>query len=523
MRAFHTLTLLVATVAAQYTRLQRRAENDSSAFDWYSLVPSDDIFWTPCFGSFKCARLNAPLDYNVPNGTQIQLALQLFPAPDQENRAGTIFINPGGPGDSATSFLLADVDKLSSLFGPTFDILAFDPRGVGATTPRVYCFDSPEHADAFGQHQNLVLRDGDGSIPRARAQKEVIGSLCKDKVGDAAQFMDTEHVATDMLHLLSKIGQEKLLYWGISYGTVLGQYFASLFPEKIERMVLDGIADGEEWQAGNIVPWIADADKIMAAFFANCAAAGSSKCAIAEATAEEVEARLERILTAVENDPIPIPQSLTGPYVYTSDNTALLIISSLYAPLAAFPVLAETLRALETRNLTFLAQQGYISSDVGQQPWQQSSSAQFAIECSDFPQLDGSLNAAIATVRNATAVSKWLGPIWSILPIACGAWPIQAKDRYTGSVSSTSDTPILGISNLYDAVTPLSGARAVSQRFGGMQLLEHNTVGHTAFLSLSTCVADAVQTYFTSGQLPREGTVCEPDELPLLGPRTQTE
>lgn len=403
---------------------------------------------------------------------------------------------------------------------------------MGATTPRVYCFDSPEDADSFNARHNLVLRDGDGSIAKARSQKQVIGALCKDSVGDAAQFMDTKTVATDMLYLLDKIGQEKLLYWAIvsaflsvdisfellpqSYGSVLGQYFATLFPEKVGRMVIDGIADAEKWQSGDIVPFIADADKVMGTFLANCAKAGAAVCPITQATAPEVEARIDRIVAAIKEDPIPIPKSLTGPYVYTADDAALLLISSLYSPLTAFPALAQWLAALEIRNQTFLSQQGFVGSDVGQPIWLQSSQAQFAIECSDFPKLDGSLDAAIAVVRNATAVSKWLGPIWSILPIACAAWPIEAKDRFTGAFGTSLDVPILGISNKFDAVTPLSGARAVTARFSGMRLLVQDTVGHTAFLSLSSCVSQAVNKYFVTGALPAEWSVCEPDQVPLL-------
>lgn len=146
--------------------------------------------------------------------------------------AGTILINAGGPGGSSTQMALLLADQLVSFFGPTYDILGFDPRGVGATTPRAHCFDTPQQADQFNLidlTSGYTLRTDDYSIPMARAKDQALSAACAKKLGGngkeevggsvedwgAGRFMDTASVATDMLNIVQKLGQEKVNYYGV--------------------------------------------------------------------------------------------------------------------------------------------------------------------------------------------------------------------------------------------------------------------------------------------------------------------
>ncbi|EJD51026.1 alpha/beta-hydrolase [Auricularia subglabra TFB-10046 SS5] len=444
----------------------------------------------------------------------MQIHSKAQPATDKANYQGTILINPGGPGGSGTQLVQFDGAALSQLFGPTFDVLGFDPRGTGASTPLAQCFPSPEESDVWALTDVKVPRVHDESIPLAQAKDDLLGELCsralggngKEDVGPnvtaeewgIGRFMDTATVATDMLHIVEKMGQDKLKYYGISYGTALGQYFAALYPDRIGRMVLDGVAEGQNWQRGDVVDAVLDADR---------------------PTANAVAARVDRILWGLKQDPIALPDSVSGPTVLAIDDVLSVIFIALYSPLDGFPLLSLGFRAIETRNKFLLSQVSLFNPSTGLPPWLQENQALAAVGCSDFPPLNRSIAEDIATVREGTAVSRWGGAFaFSRARITCGAWRVRAKRRYTGPVSSANVTVgTLAISNTIDPVTPLKGAQAVVPRFKGMRLLLQNTVGHSAIGSLSSCVAQAVRIYFTTGVLPAEGTVCQPDVVPLVG------
>ncbi|KZW01544.1 alpha/beta-hydrolase [Exidia glandulosa HHB12029] len=508
-----------------------RRESEVSPFDWYSIEPSENITWTSCFGDQQCARLELPLDHSRPAGPKTQIALQMIPATDKANYQGTILVNPGGPGIAGTLFISQYGPLFTQVIGPAFDILAFDPRGTGATTPLAQCFASPQESDAWALSEVAALRVGDDSIPLARARDQVVADLCAAKLGGNGQedigasaeewgpgrFMDTASVATDMLKIVEKLGQEKLQYYGVSYGTLLGQYFAAKYPHKVGRMILDGVVDGVLWQRGEDFNPAEDADRVMDTFFANCVKAGPQKCGIWETTPPAVAKRVDRILAALRSEPIPLPNSRSGPDVFTEDKALSFVFQELFQPLDGFPLMARVFRAIEVRDADVLSQLPLFTSDAGVPPWLQRNVGLQAIACSDFPPLEDSLKDDVATVRNNTATSRWAGPVtFSRLRVSCGAWKIRAKARYTGPVAAKLDAPVLAISNRLDPVTPISFARTVVDRFQGMRLLIQDTVGHTASLSLSNCVALAIHMYMANGTLPAVDTVCPPDVIPLV-------
>ena len=186
------------------------------------LNPSTDIQWTPCYDGQQCARLLLPLDYlaNTSSGATTAIALRMIPARDRTNYKGTILVNPGGPGESATSdFMTLFGPNISTIVGDSFDVLAFDPRGVGASTPRLDCFASGAARDIWNLqegHQLLNASD-DGLLEFYAARAKVLGDRCAQRSaaeGDIARFMGTASVATDMVKIAEKLGQDKVQYWG---------------------------------------------------------------------------------------------------------------------------------------------------------------------------------------------------------------------------------------------------------------------------------------------------------------------
>lgn len=506
-------------------------KRQSTPFDWYALEPSDNITWTPCFDGQQCARLNLPLDHATPKGPKIQVALEMIAATDRENYQGTIIVNPGGPGGTGSEHMQAFGPVLAGIFGPTFDILSFDPRGTGATTPRADCF-PPEHlADWYGS-EVLALRVNDTSIPHAMARDHLRGAACALAFGGkgshnprgsleewgAGRFMDTASVATDMLRIVEKLGQEKLQYYGISYGTVLGQYFAAMYPDKVGRLIIDGVVDGVKWQRGQTWDMVEDSDPAMDEFFKDCALAGPEKCPIWEESPSAVAERFDRIFAELTENPISVPVPGGSPVLVTADIVlALLWRNGLYFPLTGFPLIATAARAIEVKDLATLgAIAGGAVDYASLPPWYRPTEAFVAVSCSDFPPLNSSYTEAVKTVKKATALSRWGGPlVFTRLRLQCGGWKIRAKHRYTRPVSAKLRVPTLVVSNKYDPVTPLSAAKAVASRFGS-GLLVQNAPGHCAFFYLSNCVASSMHAYMKDGILPAEGTVCEPDAIPLV-------
>lgn len=283
-------------------------------------------------------------------------------------------------------------------------------------------------------------------------------------------------------------------------------------------MILDGVVDGAKWQRGQVVDSDIDADKVMDAFFANCVKAGPQRCAVHEKTAAAVSRRVERVLSELGKNPIRLPTTSSGPTVVTEAAVRNLIYRSMYSPIDGFPLIADGLRAVETANISALSQIAWFSPSTGLPPWLETNESASAVECSDFPPVNRSISADITAVRKATALSRWAGGSgFTGTRISCGAWKVRAKAPYTGPVSRKLQVPVLVISNQFDPVTPLSAANATVSRFQpGMRLLVQNTVGHTATLSLSNCVAFAINAYFNAGVLPAPGTVCQPDVIPLV-------
>ena len=271
----------------------RHPRTSSEEFDWYAvgshsirqivtganmlciplcqLEPSNHLEWTPCYTKEKCARLLVPLDYDTPDGPAAAIAVRMIPATDKENYRGTIFVNPGGPGGAATYLVGRRGEQLSSIVGPSFDILGFDPRGTGWSTPTARCFDTDSDREIWNvQEGHSLLNASEPSVGLFHARAKLLAQRCEHKIGGEwgiGRFVSTANVARDMLEISQMLGQDQVQFWGFvsapclvsphgdaehraqSYGSVLGQYFAAMYPDKVKRVVVDGVYDAENYRA----------------------------------------------------------------------------------------------------------------------------------------------------------------------------------------------------------------------------------------------------------------------------------
>ncbi|KAM3450440.1 hypothetical protein MY3296_006109 [Beauveria thailandica] len=316
-------------------------------FDWSSITPSANLVYSTCFGHFQCARLLLPLDWLSENESDTtSIAMIKLPAAVSQDHAtfgGAIFTNPGGPGGSGVQFLLKGGRVLQSIMDipnqKSYDIISFDPRGIGASEPRVDCYPANHVAR---RAKNLeataagALNLSSASFNFAYYTARAFGKRCEMTNAHILPFVNTASVARDMLAMVDKVAElrkeqtikqqktnaqremrkgkgtsddvPRLQYYGISYGTVLGNYFASLFPGRVGRMVLDGVADSDDWANGP--GWLTmtqDADKMMELFFEGCFTAGPWICPLrqpSDKTPTDISNRTWSWINARDAEPI---------------------------------------------------------------------------------------------------------------------------------------------------------------------------------------------------------------------------
>jgi pimeloyl-ACP methyl ester carboxylesterase len=291
------MVLLVVGTAPEKVDAEAVADGSSAS------IP--ELAWQPCAdpgqSGFECATARVPLDYADPQGSTIDLAVIRHQASDPTNRIGALFFNPGGPGGAGTEDLPAWIDLFPAEVRQRFDIISWDPRGIGASTA-VQCFDTQE------AEQNFFARPFLNFFPVGDAQKRVwihryarFGQLCEQRNGDLLAHVSTADSARDMDLLRQAVGEPRLNYLGVSYGILLGATYANLFPGKVRAMVLDGNVDPVAWANGGKERTFLStslrmgADKASAktlnAFLTLCGRASTDQCAFSAGGAAALRPR----------------------------------------------------------------------------------------------------------------------------------------------------------------------------------------------------------------------------------------
>lgn len=263
------LVLLFKAVAVISSPINAR-QDSPLPFNWTSIKPSRDLEYHSCYETFRCARLEVPMDWTHASDDSIAIAIMTLPATvpvTDPSFGGTILMNPGGPGNAATTVMLSQGAMLQAAFDGErhFEILGFDPRGVGFTTPGLDCFGDEISRWIHTSAQQSVMGDltqgNQNFLPRL-AHAGGFNRMCEMRSGPLGNHVSTASVARDMLEIVDKVSEEKqrngwspsipaeppkLQFAGFSYGTFLGMTFASMFPNRVSRMLLDGVVDVEDY------------------------------------------------------------------------------------------------------------------------------------------------------------------------------------------------------------------------------------------------------------------------------------
>ncbi|EEB89477.1 hypothetical protein MPER_12416, partial [Moniliophthora perniciosa FA553] len=340
----------------------------------FSADPTDGFEWS-----------NVPLDYNnAENGKSAAIAVIKYPATVQgDGYGGSVLVNPGGPGGSGVDMALQGGERLQSIVGGNFDIVGFDPRGVSRSTPRVTILQSDNERILWLSEESYDLNSTSEALPEAWARYQVYGQLASSRDNDTLNFVSTDNVVRDMLKIVEASGQEKLQFWGFSYGSVLGATFATMFPDRVGRVIIDGCLDMDSYFRNDLANQIVDSDKAMQIFFDGCHAAGPEACPFYASSPLEIAANLEMIYGSLRHQPLPV---FTGDSygVVTYDDLRKVVTSALGSPVDLFVPLAAGLAQLSAGNGTLIHQlySTLVTGDIS------SFEANIAIECSDADPLN---------------------------------------------------------------------------------------------------------------------------------------
>ncbi len=477
------------------------------------------VAWSKCFGGpYQCGLVQVPLDYDTPGGTQIQIAMIRLPATDPAHRIGSLFLNPGGPGGSGIAQVFFDGPHLfTDEVRARYDLVGFDPRGVGNSSA-LRCFGNfrqlpfPPVPFPITPEETAAWIDADHALDDA----------CARRAGRIVSHMSTANVARDMDRLRAAVGDARMHYNGVSYGSYLGTTYANLFPDRVGRMVVDGVLDPIAWSTGApgtgfTVPFStrvgsgAGTYAALQEFFRLCDAAGDA-CAFSGGAAARYAALAEKLKTA----PIPFvfPDGTEGELDY-ANLVGLSLGAMYYSP--DWPFFAEGLAAAESAApaATLGARLGRFA---GRPAWiaRRGEPRYFnffenfpAIACADSDN-PGDYAAWISVSAAQDIAAPYFGRPWTWFSSTCADWPFTDTDRYMGPFATNTASPMLVVGNTTDPATPLHGAQTVNSLLAGSRLLTVHAWGHTS-LFLSSCADAAIGAYLVNGTLPAPGTVCEQD------------
>jgi pimeloyl-ACP methyl ester carboxylesterase len=445
----------------------------------------------------QCTRVEVPLDYAKPDGKTVSVGLLRRPAEDQDNRVGSLLVNPGGPGASGmvTAASLAK-QVAGSKLGKRFDLVGFDPRGVGASEPKLRCLTTQER-DA--ERLDNDLDTSPAGVAQTESEEKDYAAKCEQRVGkDFLATVGSRDVAKDLDVLRSVLGDAKLTYLGYSYGTRIGTEYAAQFPANVRAMVLDGALDPDQNPVDEVVSQVTGFQSAFDVYAQHCAA--ERECPLGKDPAQ-VSTRFQDLIKPLIDHPIKVGGRQLS---YTDATTG--VIAALYDD-QLWDLLDQGLVELshgQGRVLLFLAD-NYYGRDGNE--YSTLTDAFTAIRCVDDPPLTDR-TAITEADRRARQAAPFLndGAAPSAALDVCAFWPVPPTGaRSKPQVSGLA--PVLVVSTTGDPATPYAAGVALAQALGG-RLLTYEGTQHTAFLQGIRCVDDAGTAYLAELTLPPDGTRC---------------
>lgn len=449
------------------------------------------VKWRKCGGRFDCAEVRVPLDHGRPRGKKIKVALIRLPAPKKAKRIGSLVVNPGGPGGSGVDFVRhAAVETIPAEVRARFDIVGFDPRGVGKSAG----------IDCGGAPQEFLSRnfipDGAAQLSEVLAAADAVASACAVDNAELLPHMATANVARDLDVIRGAVGDHRLTYLGFSYGSTIGLAYAERFPSRLRAMVLDGPVDPAidglqraRDQAGVL-------ETTLKEFFTHC-----PKEPACRGYARRLSLRrYDALIAGLQANPA---STLSGRPLHAAE--ALVATAALLKDRGiGWPTLAAGIASAEGGDGSILLSvaDSTMADGAGRQQWL---APLLAVNCLDIrPPDPADYPGAVEELKRK---SRHFGALMLLLHSPCAYWRIPTQ-RQPAIVRAPKAPPAVVIGTTGDPTTPYHWAESVAKHLHGSLLLTRDGAGHTAFGRRNVCTDRSVSRYLVDAVLPAVGTSC---------------
>ena len=455
---------------------------------------SQQLEWSGCNGDFECTTFNVPIDYANPANGALQISVIRKPA--SGSSLGSLILNPGGPGGSGIEYTSYADYVVSDTLRENFDIVGFDPRGVGQSTP-VECL-SDEQTDEYIKLDGSP--DNQTEIDQAQAMSELFAKSCATNSPDIYKFLDTVSATKDIDILRALLGDEKLNWLGKSYGTFLGATYADLFPDRVGRMLLDGAIDptlsNEQLSYGQALGF----ELALERFVDDCAT--RSDCPLS-ASGEAGVSEISNLLIELDANPV----TLDDGRIFSQAMGTLGVLGSLYDKVNGWPELRTNLSQALAGDFSGLATS--VDFYTGRQSdgsfKDNSNDAINAVNCLDRPD-------RATTAKTEALASEWekvapnFGAYLAWSNLSCTYWQTEATGSPKKIIAPGTPT-ILVVGTVNDPATPYQWAQALASQLSKGVLLTLDGDGHTAYYQGSNCIDEVVDAYFLTGEA-EPGIIC---------------
>ena len=455
--------------------------------------------WTDCHDGMQCASATAPLDWAEPAGETISLALVRHQATGS-NKLGSLFVNPGGPGASGVNFIADSLDyAVSGAVQKNYDVIGFDPRGVGASTA-VVCVDTPAQLDEYLFAPFVSSRNTPEWFNERQSSSEAFAQGCAEHTGDLLAHVDTVSAAHDLDMLRAVVGDRELNYLGYSYGTLLGAIYAENFPGNVGRMVLDGALDPASSSFDVNLTQSVGFENALRAYLADCLA--GSDCPFS-GSVDSAMTQVGDLLAGLESSPL----TASDGRVLGADAMLTAIIAPLYDK-EAWSFLTKVFAGVNDGDADYAygAVDWYYNRNDDGTYADNSTEAFIAINCLDYP-VSSDPAQWKADAQKLVEKAPIIGPYMSYGDQLCSAWPYKAVMK-PGKVSATGAGDILVVGTTGDPATPYAWAQSLAKELEGGHLVTYNGEGHTAYNKSNACVNNAVDGFLLRGKVPATDPKC---------------
>jgi pimeloyl-ACP methyl ester carboxylesterase len=481
--------------------------------DAYTIYPGESIKWQRC-GELagrvlECSSIDVPIDqFNTSNSGSKTFNVPLIRLRGH-NATRNLLLNPGGPGSSGLRFIYVKGQNLNEIVGDGFHLVSFDPRGANKSTPLASCYQTDEARRDLSPVRDRKFPEDAANL---YAWSKNFAQGCVDTMGEHGLYVNTPQTAADMNSILDALGQEKMVYWGFSYGSLLGQTYATLFPDRVERLIIDGVSNQFDWYENKLdSESLVDTENVFLGFIDECIKAGQdcSLTSLADSKQGLFDIFQDFSANLLEQ---PLSIYINSTTYGVIDHRSFwydVVFPALYSP-SQWSILADRLTQLFTGNGTaaFLA-------------YSHGGFVRLAGDILKYLSYNDGVSGPGYWDQNLSTIVDLLGPFFnsSLFGEAYYGfyfpkqqWRVPRTHTYIPRYDVKTSHPLLILSTTYDPVCPLVSAKTANAMFLGSRIVEVKGYGHCSIAVTSLCVAKRVREYLHDGKLPDTNIQCEVDD-----------